>query len=62
MIDFVEHCGKTWPHPPHDWLPDWPHAIWLRCPGSPETTATPCDLAHIALSNAAATEHEPERR
>jgi hypothetical protein len=30
------HCGKAWPHKPHEWLPDYPHALWESCPGSPE--------------------------
>ena len=31
-----EHCGKAWPHNEHEWLPDYPHALWKTCPGSDE--------------------------
>ena len=34
----VEHCGKDWPHKAHEWLPDFPHAMWVQCPGSPQPT------------------------
>jgi len=29
------HCGKSWPHKAHEWLPDWDHALYESCPGSP---------------------------
>ena len=29
-----EHCGKSWPHKAHSWLPDYPHALWCYCPGT----------------------------
>lgn len=36
-----EHCGKAWPHGKHEWLPDYPHALWSTCPGSPDSDASP---------------------
>ncbi len=38
-----EHCGKSWPHKAHEWLPDWPYALWCACPGSPDPERTTLD-------------------
>ena len=31
-----EHCGNPWPHQSHSWLPDYPHALWCYCQGTPD--------------------------